>query len=128
MKAQFSSSLLFPISKGVSSKNPTWSLLLANEYLEKEDPLRKALVQRARINVVGLEDCSIENQLFEAACDGKKMLELPTSIQKALRGSSKTSLRSSSKNIMPTPKKRKGVKVRLRNELTLATPSTSGAP
>lgn len=85
MKMQMTNKLLADISKDISGGRPLWGLLRANEYLESDSPVRKALVFKAK----GLisEDVLSEpvQRAVEPILSGSTLTELPLDIQVALR-------------------------------------------
>lgn len=84
MELIFSGKLLKHLSKEISSGNAVWALLTANEYLEKDDPVRKALVRHAeRSNKV-----SISSDIICMINDGAKLSDLPHHLRDEVRTSS----------------------------------------
>ncbi|MEZ4754364.1 MAG: hypothetical protein R3A13_08670 [Bdellovibrionota bacterium] len=74
MKAQLTATIFRYISKEISNGRPLWGMLRANEYLESQDPLRQALVIKARAHLGNLNQ-SLVNQVLA----GAKLAELETS-------------------------------------------------
>ena len=72
--------LFFLIAQNMASPDPTWALFMANEYLDELDPLRTALVLKARTS-------GKTQPLFEAACAGKKIHEITAQERRTLKGS-----------------------------------------
>ena len=91
MMCKTSPQLLLRWTDEINRKNGLWALLWANEYLDRDDPLRSALATKA------LKDCNHNSDLKEAvllAGSGYKAGELPTGIfakLKSLRISPKKS-------------------------------------
>ena len=89
--------LFFSITRNLTTGDPTWKLLIANEYLEKEHPLRKALSLR-----VGKG--SQHQPLLKAAISGVRYADLSEEEQGILKDSA-TSLEPQ-KRSLPHPHKR----------------------
>lgn len=89
--------LFFSITRNLTAGDPTWKLLVANEYLEKEHPLRKALTLR-------LSNGSQHQPLLKAVISGARYADLSEEQQVLLKGSA-TSLEPR-KRPLPRPHKR----------------------
>ena len=72
---QINSTILREISTQVSRGNHTWGLLLANEYLPQESPLRRALVAKAARR--GVANSDVPNDLQTSIQAGAKAAQLP---------------------------------------------------
>ena len=72
---QINSTILREISTQVNRGNHTWGLLLANEYLPRESPLRLALVAKAGRREPSLSD--LPNNLKISIEAGAKAAQLP---------------------------------------------------
>jgi hypothetical protein len=89
--------LFFSITRNLTTGDPTWKLLIANEYLEKEHPLRKALTLR-----VGHRKNRPQHQpLLETVISGARYADLSKEEQALLKDSA-TSLEPR-KRSLPRP-------------------------
>lgn len=93
-------SLFFSISRDLTSGDPTWKLLIINEYLDKQHPLRKALSLLIKNSPQGAPHPS----LLDAALSGTRYSELSEKAQLQLK-STPTSLQHKQKSI-PLPRRR----------------------
>jgi len=73
MKLKLESKLLIDICQDIKSQRATWALLRANEYLDVHDPLRKALVKKAK---TALTSIPMTETLQQVVIHGKTYLEL----------------------------------------------------
>lgn len=84
------STVLREVSYQLTSGNPIWGMLLANEYFNKETPFRAAIVNKFKQRVSSLS--GINSDLALALITGKKRSELPEDLadligQRAIRRS-----------------------------------------
>jgi len=93
-------SLFFSITRNLTTGDPTWKLLIANEYLERDHPLRKALTLR----VSNQSTCTQHEPLLQAAISGARYADLSEKERLHLKHSA-TSLEPQ-KNTLPRPHKR----------------------
>jgi hypothetical protein len=105
MRQHLPKKLFLTIAQNMNSENPTWALMLANEYLDSSNPLRLALVAKAQ------QYTSSQNPIFQDACAGKRMGELTAEEQAQLRESSTCIHESNtqpqrSTRPIPTPRRR----------------------
>jgi hypothetical protein len=98
---------------GQREGDPTWPLFMANEYLQKNDPLRLALVQRAMGSV---EDGPLPPRALQAACAGEKFSALEEDLQALVR-SSRSCLKKTHRSI-PKPRERDAPFLRSRRTLS----------
>lgn len=92
--------LFFSITRNLTAGDPTWKLLIANEYLEKEHPLRKALTLR----ISNQSACTQHEPLLQAAISGTRYSDLSEKERLHLKHST-TSLEPQ-KNTLPRPRRR----------------------
>ncbi len=92
--------LFFSITRNLTTGDPTWKLLIANEYLEKEHPLRKALTLR----VSNREERAQHQPLLRAVISGARYADLSEEEQILLKDSA-TSLEPR-KGSLPRPHRR----------------------
>ncbi|MCB0328321.1 MAG: hypothetical protein KDD70_01625 [Bdellovibrionales bacterium] len=75
--------LFFAIAQNVSKGDPTWGILIANEYLSPEDPLRQALLKRSAASAPN-------HPAFAAAKQGRCLRDLTAKERQELRLSGST--------------------------------------
>lgn len=76
---KLTTSMLARITNLVNSQNPYWGILVANEYLEPNAPLRLALIKKARARA----SSSIE--VGEAIYQGATLADLSSEAQETVR-------------------------------------------
>lgn len=92
--------LFLSITRNLTTGDPTWKLFIANEYLEKEHPLRKALTLR----VSSRKDHAQHGPLLKAAISGVRYADLSEEEQYHLKLSA-TSL-DPQQTLRPRPRRR----------------------
>ncbi len=76
---QLNTSILRELSFQISSGNPWWGMLLANEYLQSSDYLRKALVARFLARIAADKRCN--TTLAQSLIAGRKACQLPDDLR-----------------------------------------------
>ena len=104
MSTRLSNTLFQKIAKSTSNHNPTWSILFANEYLAKENPLRLALGRKALQQKTTSMNVQQKNILLKAV-SGEKFSNLSFAEKRLIKESNSTLATSKGKTI-PTPKRR----------------------
>ena len=76
MKHETNLTILTHVSTQISQGRPLWALLWANQYWEKESPLRQALVMKARLAMADDRRYAALGQALQNIIDGATMQEL----------------------------------------------------
>ena len=74
-KMEMTNTMLSYLSVQVSSGNPVWAVLVANEYMGGNCPLRKALASKARQALLDSGSCCTETTT--AIMNGARLIDLP---------------------------------------------------
>lgn len=82
---KMNTTLLSYISKEISNGRPLWGLLRANEYLEANCPIRRALAKKAQVAFIARNPSSLELVVFEMATNGKKLSDFSEELQLTVR-------------------------------------------
>ena len=80
MKAELTPKIFRYISQEISNGRPIWGMLRANEYLEANNPLRQALAEKAKTQLI---DAKLE--LVKEVMSGTTLGELSNSQVKEIR-------------------------------------------
>ena len=79
MKAKLNRTILGSIHHDICTGRPLWGLLRANEYLEPNSPIRKALVTKAKQSLQGTTYTPLR-QIVERTIDGDCLAEMPEAL------------------------------------------------
>lgn len=72
------------ISSEISNGRPVWGLLRANEYLEASNPIRQALVVKAKNGLTKFDLNQTQIQAFNLIAQGHKLADLSAELQAAV--------------------------------------------